>query len=128
METALYFPYINVPDEGWFNRVLLYWEQTATIVPREVAERSSIISDYMNKLRRAVLLEFVAPDSVLFERNGTFAPGFFAALEARKIKGSDSTELKSTVHVDKMGRQMLAQLEADKLARRLGGPEWESWW
>ena len=33
METALYFPYIRVPETPWFSQVLLYWDAAAAIVP-----------------------------------------------------------------------------------------------
>ena len=31
METALYFPYIRVPETSWFTQILLYYE-TGTVI------------------------------------------------------------------------------------------------
>jgi hypothetical protein len=35
-DAVIYFPYIRVPDNEWFTRVLLYWDQLGTIVPEEL--------------------------------------------------------------------------------------------
>lgn len=32
---ALYYPYINLPQDAWSTRALLYWDGLATIVPME---------------------------------------------------------------------------------------------
>lgn len=31
--TALYFPYIEPPDDAWFRQMLLYWDRVGTILP-----------------------------------------------------------------------------------------------
>jgi hypothetical protein len=40
---ALYFPYIRVPEAGWFTRTLLYWDGVRTIVPQSLAASDSVI-------------------------------------------------------------------------------------
>jgi hypothetical protein len=32
---AVYFPYINAPNNDWFVRTLLFWDDVACIVPHE---------------------------------------------------------------------------------------------
>ena len=71
METALYFPYIRVPESSWFTQVLLYWDSAATIVPRSLW-REFHEHEYMKELLRADLLRFVQP----FEAHGTPRAGF----------------------------------------------------
>ena len=34
--TALYYPWINIRDEGWLKNALLYWENIHTIVPESI--------------------------------------------------------------------------------------------
>lgn len=34
--TALYYPWINIRDEGWLKNALLYWENIRTIVPESI--------------------------------------------------------------------------------------------
>jgi len=50
METALYFPYIRIPENAWFSQILLYWDRAATIVPREIQDDSGIVGRYMREL------------------------------------------------------------------------------
>src|SRR5262245_39674702 len=33
---ALYYPWIDITDEGWLKNALLYWDQIQTIVPRSM--------------------------------------------------------------------------------------------
>jgi hypothetical protein len=46
---VLYFPLINVPQNAWFARVLLYWDEVGAIVPNEVMRRQGV-TPYMKEL------------------------------------------------------------------------------
>lgn len=35
---ALYYPRIEVPNEGWLKTVILYWDEVKTIVPASMSE------------------------------------------------------------------------------------------
>jgi hypothetical protein len=58
----LYFPYISVPDDAWFTRVLLYWDKVGSIVPAPYAEAPAALSSYMQQLLRAELVSPVIPE------------------------------------------------------------------
>ena len=47
MDTALYFPYISVPQGSWFTRVLLYWDGVASVVPRHLSDRAAALTPFM---------------------------------------------------------------------------------
>jgi hypothetical protein len=59
---VLYFPYISVPKNAWFARVLLYWDQVGSIVPEPHAEDLSRVSDFMRDLVRAELVRPIVPE------------------------------------------------------------------
>lgn len=44
---VIYFPYINVPDNQWFTRTLLYWDHVYSIVPRDFMEGEGRLSQHM---------------------------------------------------------------------------------
>jgi hypothetical protein len=48
MTQALYYPWIDIPDEAWLKTALLYWDSMRTIVPRSVA------NPYSTKTGRAL--------------------------------------------------------------------------
>lgn len=55
---VLYFPYIRVPDNEWFTRVLLYWDQVGSIIPEELAQNPERLGSYMKEL---IELKMVIP-------------------------------------------------------------------
>ena len=123
METALYFPYIRVPQSAWFTQILLYWDQVATIVPKSLWGEDAEISPYMYELRRAGLLEFVDPNRDLWT-DGRFIDSFLKALDASAILSSTEwTE--GRVHAGKMSSDVFRELEQRGLVR---GEPWAPWW
>ena len=59
---VLYFPYISVPQNAWFARVLLYWDEVGSIVPEPHADDLSRVSDFMRDLVRAELVRPIVPE------------------------------------------------------------------
>lgn len=56
-KNVIYFPYIQVPYDEWFARVLLYWDEIHSIIP-------SGFSDYLNKhkyMQRLIETELILP-------------------------------------------------------------------
>jgi hypothetical protein len=78
LETALYFPYIEVPNTAWFMQILLYWDGAATIVP--VNERGQTkLGRNMQALNDSGLLTFVSP--LQWRRNDILGKVFLSFLE-----------------------------------------------
>jgi hypothetical protein len=129
METALYFPYIRVPQTPWFTQVLLYWDQAATIVPSSfLRPESTDIDPYMQDLAKAGLLEYVRPEMQegLWPVQHEFYNGFLELLGDAEgpVPGSGFTKL----HIDKLPFELFRELKRRKLAVKEEGEEWESWW
>lgn len=62
MDTALYFPYIRVPQSVWFTQVLLYWDDAASIIPTRIQDDQQELGAYTSELMREGLLRSVMPE------------------------------------------------------------------
>jgi hypothetical protein len=121
MDTALYFPYMRVPQSGWFTRVLLYWEQSATIVPRSMHSRNEYVDQYMRDLAEAKLLRLLPPWPSGNVHSGDFARTFLSLVDARESNAPGAT---ARIHTAKMSYQLFRALEKRGLARDCGDVEW----
>lgn len=66
-DSALYFPYIDVPKSAWFSRVLLYWDTVASIVPLDYAEDPDRHAPYMRELIAAQLVTQLFPGAYVHQ-------------------------------------------------------------
>ena len=126
MDTALYFPYIRVPQSAWFTRVLLYWDSAATIIPASIYDDQQEQGDYTSELMRAGLLRGVMPERNLDFQFETFSSGFLSMFEKQPMSGGLDTMQTQLIHEEKMSSEIYRQLEARGLARRL--PNGYGWW
>jgi hypothetical protein len=131
---VLYFPYISVPQNAWFTRVLLYWDQVGSIVPEPHARDLSRVSPYMRDLVRAGLVRPVVPeayDSRLGRALGPFldfvdsdpeitarARAGFGAETAKRGGSEPGTTMH--IHRGKFGYIIGAELQQRGLARPAG--------
>lgn len=58
---VIYFPYIRVPQNQWFKRVLLYWDKIGSIVPMEYVDNPARLGKYMQGLVREGLVTQILP-------------------------------------------------------------------
>jgi hypothetical protein len=126
VDTALYFPYINVPQSIWFTQVLLYWDNAASIIPTRIQHDQHEVEPYTNQLMREGLLRSVMPEQVLGYNFDAFSDGFLALIEAHQPLGSIDTGQGQLIHEEKMSSRVYRDLEARGLARRL--PDSHGWW
>jgi hypothetical protein len=126
VDTALYFPYIRVPQSTWFTRVLLYWDNAASIIPASIYDDQQERGDYTSELMRAGLLRAVTPERNLDFQFEAFSSGFLSLLEAHPILDSLDTTQKQLIHEEKMSSEVYRQLETRGLAQRL--PDGYGWW
>jgi hypothetical protein len=61
MESALYFPFISVPESPWFTRILLYWDQVGSIIPFEFVDAPERLTKYTRELLTDELLIQIHP-------------------------------------------------------------------
>lgn len=58
---ALYFPYINVPNNIWFIQILLYWDKVGSIVPSDYIYNPEELDPFMKELVASELVKQIIP-------------------------------------------------------------------
>jgi hypothetical protein len=105
-DSALYFPYIEVPDRPSLTRVLLYWDRLGTIAPWGVQD----LSERMRGLVDCELVERVDPQDALDALYG-YQDGFLALLDV--IGGLPASAGVSRIHREKASSQIWRKLSRD---------------
>lgn len=109
-DRVLYYPYIKVPQNSWFTRVLLYWDKVGSIVPYDYIENPEQLGEYMSALVREELVIQVIPGMYLWN-----APNFTDAfIEYIDMKMNRPVPEKTwaRIHMEKL------QSVGDKLCER----------
>jgi len=106
-KNVIYFPYIRVPQNEWFTRVLLYWDKIYSIVPIEFANKPSKLGRYMYNLVQEDLVKLITPHQYIY-KIPNFNEAFLEYVDNPKYpvkqgeinkKGVET----SSVHIEKMG-------------------------
>lgn len=84
LDKVIYFPYIRVPQNEWFTRVLLYWDQVGTIMPHEYADDPIRLGNYMAELIDNQLLKAVTPDRYI-SRIPNFSQAFLDLIDESQV-------------------------------------------
>ena len=63
---VIYYPYIQVPQDEWFTRTLLYWDRVSSIVPREFIHEPSRLGRYMCELLEEGLVHQLLPENYTY--------------------------------------------------------------
>ena len=58
---VIYYPYIQVPENEWFTRILIYWDQIGSIVPEQFYNRR-LMGEYMYELVNNELVKPIIPN------------------------------------------------------------------
>ncbi len=105
---VLYFPYIRVPSNGWFTRVLLYWDEVGSIIPYEYSHRPERLGRYTAELIQAELVRPIIPGEYI-GAIPRFADAFVEFLdtnrtvaERRQLPFERQTTFR--IHMEKLGR------------------------
>lgn len=107
-QNALYFPYINVPNNSWFLRILLYWDKVSSIVPYDYINNPDRLDPFMRELVVAELVEQISPASYYY-KVPKFEEIFLTYIEkqiARKSKRINYLRPNprySSIHIEKIG-------------------------
>lgn len=67
--SALYYPYILIPDNLWLRRAILYWDSINPIIPRKVAHEIPE-SHISRELQSYGALTFIYPEDILEDQEG----------------------------------------------------------
>lgn len=105
-ENVLYYPYIRVPNNVWFTRVLLYWDSVGSIVPYEYANNPERLGSHMQALLTEGLVNQIFPGSYTYNVPN-FVDAFIECAEEHKRKLSRSLRpltIRPTlrVHIEKL--------------------------
>lgn len=118
---ALYFPYINVPNNEWFTKVLLYWDEIGAIVPQDYIYNPERLDSHMTEFVHAGLVKQIIPNMDNMEAGRNFAQSFINLVEKYDInkKAKESRfgpNYTSKIHIDKFGSEISRYLVEEKLA------------
>ena len=121
-EGVLYFPYIRVPKNSWFTRVLLYWDQVGSIVPSEYVEKPEALGPYMQELVQAELVKQVFPSQFVNDIPN-FTSAFIELIDnhstIQQILQKPHEMMTTTrIHIEKFGDELADQLVLRGLAKR----------
>lgn len=124
MDKLLYYPYINLPQNDWTIRTLLYYDSISTIVPRRAYDRPELFyNENMRELLTNGLVIPVDPLEALDEPWETINP-FYTFLQG---PGFDQAAKRNNfilgnyikIHSGKFDGEVFYYLEYLKLARKL---------
>ena len=123
---AIYYPYIRVPDNPWFTRTLLYWDDVGAIVPYEYIEHPESLGDHMVALVRENLVTQVVPGMHL-SKVPRFASAFLDHVDAKAARRLAPTDQWPKVHMEKL--QGVAEGLCQRgLARKDGSAQYSPWY
>lgn len=107
VSNALYFPFISVPENAWFTRILLYWDKVGSIIPFEFVERPDLLTKFTQDLLTNELLIQIHPGSHV-NRAPRFRDAFVEFIESLPADQIDQRRTTfrnndtSRVHTEKM--------------------------
>ena len=121
MSQALYYPWIDVPDEAWLKTALLYWDSVRTIVPK------SIVAPYSTGTGRALYEEeFLVPlrvDSDMEEIQGLAVDvqRYLESAEGAELLIAGHADPRDDIHVEKLQPELrwLADVNSEKLPYKI---------
>jgi len=124
-DRVLYFPYIRVPENRRFTRVLLYWDQVGSIVPSEYVNDPGGLGRYMAALVKEGQVKPVTPRTYI-HRVPNFAESFLKMIDDNPvIKGRRGIALQKqetfTLHIEKFS-PLVYELRDMGLARETDSP------
>src|SRR5690349_16828162 len=102
-DSALYFPYIDIPKEQWVWRILLYWDRLKAIVPYEYIHKPALHSHFMQELRDSGVVEPVQPGRFVSSNSQSFNERFLAYVEARLGSEGAARGRRVRIHIEKLG-------------------------
>lgn len=99
---AIYFPYINVPPTKFLVETLVYWDKLSSIVPSEFTVSPKKLSNKMQDLTSAGLVNQLLPLEYFYKLNN-FEEEFLKIAVIWQQENKYSTFDYSRVHIEKLG-------------------------
>ena len=116
---ALYYPYINVTDNLWLRRSILYWDKIKPICPYALEENIHVNHISM-ELRQFGAIEFIHPEDILGTPEGySISRQFLEKITDPKFLDSigkpENIEYVFRIHKDKFSDELLKNLDNYRL-------------
>lgn len=116
---VVYYPYIKPPENEWFSRTLLYWDEVYSIVPSEHAFNPHLYNKYVGDLVSNDLVEPLKPMDYI-HKVPDFRESFLTLMEKSLGNGIFVTKLtpknSEIIHLEKLGK-IASDLEKLKIAK-----------
>jgi|SRR5208337_550572 len=117
---VIYFPYIRVPDNEWFNRVLLYWDKIGSIVPEEFIHDPPQLGEYMDSLIKTKLVNPINPSKYIY-RIPKYTESFLSYVDNPNYpvipdRNQRKTLPTTRIHISKMTMDLIQGLIRRNLA------------
>lgn len=124
----LYFPYIDIPQNNWTIKSLLYWDSVGIIVPPYFKENPNQFNESTISLLKTDLIKQVFPYDYI-SGNKKFDKGFIKLLssknfELEKKQKNFKKGKVSRIHIQKFGEELMEVLVEHEIATRF---DW-SWY
>ncbi|HHT9131760.1 MAG TPA: DUF6236 family protein [Candidatus Tripitaka californicus] len=125
LTSALYYPYIQISDNLWLRRAILYWDRISPIVPWEV-EKEIPQKHVSRELKSYGVLDFINPEDILEGQEGQkLSESFLKIIDSKeftlKIGPPEKRRYDCKIHRDKFADGLLDKLR-DKDLFKEGGP------
>jgi hypothetical protein len=117
MDSALYFPYIRVPETPWFMHIILYWDRVATIAPDRFHARDQL-TPFMNDLWAADRLELLSAHEASMSVRRLQGPFLESARARLEDLRRQPIEEWTRLHFEKGSYRLFSELERMGLAKR----------
>ena len=104
---VIYFPYMRVPKNEWFTRILLYWDKVGSIVPIDYVYHPENLGKYMQELVKAELVTQIIPQNYIHSIP-RFKEAFIELINRNQIITSSHNTIKERhetflIHIEKLG-------------------------
>jgi len=127
VDGVLYYPYIRVPKSGWFSRLLLYWDDVATIVPETWLQTPEELGPYTRELVQRELVTQVLPRCTDVQAMGDRFADYVLSLDPRNLERRRRAFRRGKadrIHVDKLDLHTFSELMRAGLCSAARRPWW----
>lgn len=118
----LYFPTIDIPNNNWTIKSILYWDEVGIIVPRAFIEEPKQYKHSTRELLKSDLIKQIIPSEYI-SGSKSFNEGFISLLSnpnfgLEEKQSNFKNEKYSKIHFEKFGYELMNVLIEFKIAQR----------
>jgi hypothetical protein len=113
-DQLLYYPYINLPNNSWTIKSILYWDQVGIITPQQFIEYPERYDENTRALIQSGLVQQIFPTDYTY-RVENFEQGFLRLFQ-RSLINLENRRWRfdigdhTRIHIEKFGRRLMERL------------------